>query len=177
MKLERDLEADADSHSLHMVELLVGEAIDEVNGEEAQDVVDAGSSFEVGRVLVHHMGSIGEDEELVVITVLHQEGVVLVGESSPHTLEAEVLATFQFAEERDAVEDLSVGMPGKGPKHIAVVEELHVAHEGERVLVFEEREVHMRHDEQGKCSVCESVEVKNTNFCPNCGTYMRESEG
>lgn len=28
-----------------------------------------------------------------------------------------------------------------------------------------------------KCSVCESVEVKNTNFCPNCGTYMRESEG
>ena len=25
-----------------------------------------------------------------------------------------------------------------------------------------------------RCSVCESVEVKNTNFCPNCGTYMRE---
>ena len=126
--------------------------------EHLEDVVHAGHHLHVGAVGIHGArevveGAVGTElagqvEEAAVGGVPPEQGVVFVGEGAPEGVHTEKLAPFEFAEQGNAVEELSVEVPREHDRGIAVVEELHVVDEAEVAFFLYIGEVGGGHDEQ-----------------------------
>ena len=138
--------------------IVVVHAMDILDMDELEDVVDAHDEFDVGFVALHDVGEIvvlsvlelsGEVHEQGVALVLGQEGVVLVREGAPEGVDADVFAPLEFLDEGDAVEELAVHVPRDHGRGVAVVEELHVVDEVEGVVLEDVGEVGRGHDEEG----------------------------
>ena len=120
--------------------------------QQLEDVVDAYAGFHVGR-LVHdvaggHALARGEEEEVGIAALV---GVVLVRQRAPQSADAEHLAPFQLLDEREAVEQLSVHVVAQVEGGVAVVQELHVVDEVERLVVLRDvGEVRHRQVQQGE---------------------------
>ena len=145
--LECYYEACADAPAVGLGIIEVGEAAYVFDVEEFKDVVESEVGFNVGGGAFHRSGDGGvgsvvfkltrEVVEAVVSAVFLQHGVVLTRKVAPQGAEAEVLAQFQVSDKRQAVEYLSVEVPRSEDGCVAVVEELHVCHQAEGVVVLD----------------------------------------
>ena len=111
--------------------------------EQLEDVVDADAGFDVGCASHDVAGgqavAHGEEEKVGVMTLV---GVVLVRQGAPQAADAEHFAPLQFLDEGDAVEELPVHVVAEVERGVAVVQELHVVDEVERLVVLRDvREV------------------------------------
>ena len=145
MFLEGHVELESYSPFVYIGIACIGESSDIFYAEHAEDVVYADDGFPVG-LPVHGGCSCGQLEEHGVVG--SRSRVVFVGEMSAHSFDGDELAELEVVEEGDAVEQLSVHVPCDAPEGVSVVEELHVVHEGEGLVVVEVGEVDGWHDEQ-----------------------------
>ena len=116
--------------------------------QQFEDIVYAGHNLEIGLVGVHHVAPLRELHQHVTALILGQEGVVLVGQFAPKHLHAQVFPPLQTLQQWNAVEDLAVQIPAHVGAEVAVVEELHVVDEIERLVLHDVAQVGGRHDEQ-----------------------------
>ena len=79
--------------------------------DQFEDVMDAEGDFPVRLLRVDHIRTFGEIHQDGITSVLLQRRIILVREIAPQAAYANPLAPFQFADERDAVEDLAVQVP------------------------------------------------------------------
>ena len=117
--LELEVNGEADAVLLQFVasvdvgHIVVGESAYILDGDDLEDVADADGEFHVGFVAHDEGGlssvSCGEDEEVGIVGVL--KGVVAVGKVCVEHLESDVFTQFEFLEQRDTVENLSVEVP------------------------------------------------------------------
>ena len=89
--------------------VVIVEAANIINSEELEDVVHAGYNLPVWR-LAKGIGVGRELEELLIIEVLAR--VVLAGQIAPNTLDGYIFTPLQLLDERNAVEQLAVHIPG-----------------------------------------------------------------
>ena len=89
--------------------VIIVEAANIIYSEELEDVVHAGYKLPVWR-LAKGIGVGRELEELLIIEVLAR--VVLAGQIAPYTLDGYIFTPLQFLDERNAVEQLAVHIPG-----------------------------------------------------------------
>ena len=129
---------------------VVVHAADILNLEETQDATHARGDFPIGHAGIHDARVVGERHEHAAAGILREEGVVLVGESAPQHLDAEVFAQAGFLDEGDAVEDLALHVPVEVDTPETVVEELHIGNLIEHLLTAEVRQVGSRHAQQGE---------------------------
>lgn len=89
--------------------VIIVEAANIIDSEELEDVVHAGYKLPVWR-LAKGIGVGRELEELLIIEVLAR--VVLAGQIAPNTLDGYIFTPLQLLDERNAVEQLAVHIPG-----------------------------------------------------------------
>ena len=116
--------------------------------KNVEDVVHASANLHIRFVLVHDVTTFGELHEHATTLVGCKIGIVLVGQRTPQDLHANELTPLQFLDERNAVEQFAVHVPRHFERSIAVVEELHVVDEVERLVFKDVGKVGHRHDEQ-----------------------------
>ena len=80
---------------------------------------------------------VGQFACLIGITagVVEPEGIVLVGEIAPHHVETNILTPLKLLDERYAIKQLAIKVPTVHQGKRTVIEELHVADKGERVII------------------------------------------
>ena len=115
-----------------------------------EDVMDAGRDLPIGFVGIHEIGAIRKVHEHGVSSVLLQQGIVLIRQSAPQTLDGKPLAPLEFADEGYTIEKLAIHVPKNHGRGIAVVEELHVVDGRESIVLHDVREIGLGHDEQGE---------------------------
>ena len=89
--------------------VIIVEAANIIDSEELEDVVHAGNKLPVWR-LAKGIGVGRELEEFLIIDVLAR--VVLAGQIAPNTLDGYIFTPLQLLDERNAVEQLAVHIPG-----------------------------------------------------------------
>ena len=82
------------------------------------------------------------------IGVIGQLVLVLVGERSPYGAESEIVAQLELTEQGHTIEQFALQIPVNHERQVAVADELHVVHHGERVGLRDVAEVGLGHDEQ-----------------------------
>ena len=89
--------------------VIIVEAANIIDSEELEDIVHAGYKLPVWR-LAKGIGVGRELEEFLIIDVLAR--VVLAGQIAPNTLDGYLFPPLQLLDERNAVEQLAVHIPG-----------------------------------------------------------------
>ena len=79
--------------------------------------------------MIEEMGAFRECKEHVVIRISSQCGIVLVGEHTYDTFDADHFTPLEFSDERYAVKNFAFEVPCDIGREEPVVEELHVVHQ------------------------------------------------
>ena len=142
---------------LHAGRMIV-EAVDVLQTHNLEHVVDARHNLHIRFVRIHHTSHIfeavivrertGKIKQILVACVLGKIGVVSVSQGSPQHIATNILAPLQFAQQGDAVEELSIKVPIKNGRGVTVVQEFHVTDESERTRVYDVAQIGCRHDEE-----------------------------
>ena len=104
-----------------------------------EDIVNTYNQFDVRSLRIHDMTTLGEVHQFIATRILRQEGVVLVRQVTPEHVHSNILTPLQFLDQWNTVEELSVQVPRKHHRGIAVVEELHVVDEIEHLFLNDKR--------------------------------------
>ena len=115
---------------------------------EFEDVMHAQGELHVGLLGVEEVAALGQVHEDGTARILLEIGVVLIAELAPEHTEAYPLTPLELADERDAVEELTVEVPVELGREEAVCGELHVVDGLEGVVLYDIGEVGLGHDEQ-----------------------------
>ena len=129
-------------------QLVIVQAAHILNMYNLEDVMDAHAELHVRTIRIDDIAALGEVHEHRTARILVEMGVVLLRQLAPQDTEAEPLAPLEFADERDAVEYLSVEVPVELTRQEAVGWELHVVDSLEGIVLYDIREVGLGHDEQ-----------------------------
>ena len=159
--LERSLKGETYAPCL-CARTVVGEAMIVVNAEEFPQIAQTHIELYIGCPAIHNLCNglilsgtvlhvhpftwhvveefvtwVGQLACLVGITagVVEPEGVVLVGEITPHHVETDILTPLKFLDERYAIEQLTIKVPAIHKSKRTVVEELHIADKRECIVV------------------------------------------
>ena len=120
------MKSESDAIGVGVGMIVVIDTSDVLHREKLEDVAYSHYSLHIG-CTANGVCSFGKHKEVRVVGISSQRGIVLFRKVSPNTLKGDVLAQFEFLDKGDAVEELSVEVPGYGPEELSVHEELHVA--------------------------------------------------
>ena len=127
---------------------MVAEATYVLDVPDLKDVMDTNDEFRIGTMGIHDMTAFGEVHQAAVATILLEVGIVFVAQRAPQHADAQVLTPVELLDEGDTVENPTVEVPRHHERSIAVVHELHVSDEVERLRSYDVRLVGRRMDEQ-----------------------------
>ena len=107
--------------------------------QQFEDIVNAGNKFYIRTTSLHELRVVSEAAILVVmpweieqapvISILWQEGIVLVGQMAEEEVAANILTPLEVLEQRNAVEELAIEIPRQHDRCITVGDELHIVDE------------------------------------------------
>lgn len=107
--------------------------------QQFEDIVNAGNKFYIRTTSLHELRVVSEAAILVVmpweieqapvISVLWQEGIVLIRQMAEEEVAANILTPLEVLEQRNAVEELTIEVPRQHDRCITVGDELHIVDE------------------------------------------------
>lgn len=91
----------------------IGQTPDIFDPQYGKDVVETGSELHIRDFLIHHTGCGRESPQVIGIGM--QCRIVLIGQMSEHTFERDDFTQFHILDQRNAVEQYTVGKIGQVP--------------------------------------------------------------